>query len=172
MRKVLAALITACLCAQGSAGPTQAILAGNPGGMTPNLTVVSFGQSIASPTVPWASIGLTVEGQLQTAIGTGTYPTGSSVTDRDPQWSNFAADITDYGQFFEIRLDVQAGNSPTAGSSDTGTWIGLEGAVLWILQGVAGPSERSGTWRISIRRKGSATLDSADYSIAANSVPA
>lgn len=137
----------------------------------PSLSNTSVNGSVASPTIPWAAVDLFVDGSLRTSTGTGTYPSGASVTNRLPQWCGFSSSPSaSYGNFFECRLDVQSGDSPSAGSASVATWHGLNAPVGWFLQGVAAPGTRSGVWRISVRRPGSPTVF-ADYTVTAISVP-
>jgi hypothetical protein len=141
----------------------------------PNLGVwspsgdYSFLHVVAAPVAPWCGVSLHDAGQLSLLSGTGLYPTSLTSSYQDPQWSGVSGPVTGYGNMFEGRLDVVSGQAPTAGiSSSTGTWLPLNTERRWIMQGVSGPSSRSGTWRISIRS--GSVLVSQDYLIACNSV--
>lgn len=140
-------------------------------GRAPSLSNLSINGSVSSPTIPWAAVDLFVDGSLRTSTGTGTYPTGASVTNRLPQWCGFSSSPNpSYGNDFQCRLDVQSGDAPSVGSASVATWLGLNAPVGWFLQGVAAPGTRSGVWRISVRRLNGLTVF-ADYTMTAISVP-
>lgn len=152
-------------------GSVQAAIGTMAGKRFPSLSNTSINGSVASPTIPWAAVGLFVDGSLRSRIGTGTFPTGSVTTNRLPQWCGFSVSpSSSYGNDFQCRLDVQSGDAPSAGSASVGVWIGLNAPVEWLLQGVASPGTRSGVWRISVRELFGLTVF-ADYTMTAISVP-
>lgn len=124
----------------------------------PSIADRSVSASSTFPTSASAELLFGTDGTLTTYVN-------NSGTQRLPEWGGFAAGLSGLGPFYQARLTVNSGSSPSGASA--GSWLDLSTERRWTLtQGGLGSS--SGSWLVEIREKNSETvIDSATYTMTA-----
>lgn len=101
-------------------------------------------------------------------MSTLTTANGNTVqTPRDPEWAGTIGNgAADPGSYFEIRLTVSSGASPTSGSS-VGSWLSLTTGRSWGLTRTSGSGAgtSTGNWLVEIRKNNGHVVASATYTM-------
>jgi hypothetical protein len=139
--------------------------------------LIALGGPIGTPTLTDRTVSATAAGANSTANVSFQGSTGALVTEatgtdagtgRAPEWSGFSSSVN-CGAYWEIRLTVSSGSSPTGSAVDS--WISLSSNASWTLfrnSSTQGAGTSSGVWLVEIRGATDHVVrDSASYTMSA-----